>query len=201
MSHRLTWVGLSSCLVLGIILGRVTATEPLGVRRLTPETVQQLLAAVLPLGQDGQTTTDVDVHSPVLCFCLHKGPETVRELRRQAAARLQQGVAAFQVHQYPQALTVFSQVIQLQPRDARAYTNRGLTYARMGDYSLAYRDLHKAIELNPQQTHAYYVRGVIALLLGHTAQAQQDVATAVRLGDPQARQISDLLRLSSTVSP
>jgi tetratricopeptide (TPR) repeat protein len=188
-------------MVLGIILGRVAATEPLVAQHLMPETAQKLLAAVSPLGQDSQATTDVEVHSPVLCFCLHKGPETVRELRRLAAARQQQGVAAFQVRQYPQALTAFTQAVQLQPRDARAYTNRGLTYAKMGDYSRASLDLNKAIDLNPQQTHAYYVRAIIALLMGHTTQAQRDVATAVRLGDPQAVKLSDMLSLTPIAFP
>lgn len=196
MSNRLTWVWLCSLMVLGTILGRVTATEPFVAQHLTPETAQKLLAAVSPLAQHGDKPTDVDVRSSVLCFCLHKGPDTVRELRRLAAARLEQGVAAFQARQYPQAMTAFTKAIQLQPRDARAYTNRGLTYARMGDYHLAYLDLSKAIDLNPQQTDAYYVRGVVALLLGDTAQAQQDVAYAVRLGHPHALQISDAFSLT-----
>lgn len=52
-----------------------------------PQVAQTLLEAVLPLSQDGDTTADAPVRSSILCFCLHKGPEAIRELRRTSSIR------------------------------------------------------------------------------------------------------------------
>ena len=48
-----------------------------------------------------------------------------------------------------------TQVINNNPRDARAYNVRGSAYGRAGDFSQALKDFDRAIKLNPNFYQAY----------------------------------------------
>ena len=65
----------------------------------------------------------------------------------QTAAQFQHtGVVYFQRGQLKEALAAFSKVIQMDSKNALAYTNRGLVRYRMGDMKGALVDHNKAIE-------------------------------------------------------
>jgi tetratricopeptide (TPR) repeat protein len=162
---------------------------------LTPERARIRLAHMAPLLLPAHGPADDGVKSTLLCFCLHKGPETVRELRRLAAEKFRQGVAAMESENYQLAVDAFSQAIQRHPREARAFVNRGLAHAHLHRYQESRADLTQAIALHETLADAYYGRGLVAILTGDHDGAKADFQHAVRLGDERA------LRLSQTETP
>jgi tetratricopeptide (TPR) repeat protein len=151
--------------------------------------VQELLTAVHPLRQSVDTTSETDVKTTVLCYCLTKAPEAVRELRRLAAKRFVQGMTAWQAHRLQDAIAAFTKTLQLHPRNTWAYVNRGLAYARLGQYVQAQADFSSALAVDSQLTAAYYARGLVSILLGQVAQADGDIQRAAALGAPEAREV------------
>jgi len=61
-----------------------------------------------------------------------------------------QGTGLLREGQYDQAIALFSEAIEINPRNADAYHNRGLAYALKGQLEKATSDLNKAIELDPR---------------------------------------------------
>lgn len=145
------------------------------------------LLAAMPLLSHDKEDGDISVRSSVLCFCLHKGPETIRELRQAAHAWFAKGLVAFQAGQPAAASAAFTQAIQRHPRYARAYVNRGILYGQTGAYQQAQTDLTQAITLQPEQAEAHYARGLIAAQLGNLQQAARDMQRAADLGYPATR--------------
>jgi tetratricopeptide (TPR) repeat protein len=149
---------------------------------LSLEQVQEILLSLHALKGEQQKAKEVEVRSTVLCFCLQKGKDTIRELRGIEADWFQKGLAYFDANNYAEAIAAFTRVIQLQPKHAWAYSNRGVSYAKMGEYRLAIADLTKAIALEPQLAKTYYARSLVYLLLGNQQQATKDLHRAARFG-------------------
>jgi tetratricopeptide (TPR) repeat protein len=166
----------------------------------SPDEIRDRLVAIAPLQLPVHESGDGAIKSHVLCFCLHKGPETVRELRRQAAVRFQQGLVALQEQDGDVAVAAFTKAIQFNPRDALAYVNRGLAYSRAGDFRQARSDFSRALEVDARQGVAYYARGLVALLLGLQAEAKRDLQQAANLGDERAHVILETMLRSSSSS-
>jgi tetratricopeptide (TPR) repeat protein len=165
-------------------VGRTLASD------LSPERARALLAAMAPLSLPTHGASDDGVKSTLLCFCLHKGPETVRELRRLAAEKFIEGLAAFQDARYEAAIDAFDQAIQRHPREARAFVNRALAHARLGRYAAAAADLTQAISLHETLADAYYGRGLIAMTSGDRDDAKADIRRAAALGDERALRLA-----------
>ena len=159
----------------------------------SPDEIRDRLVAIAPLQLPVHESGDGAIKSHVLCFCLHKGPEMVRELRRQAAVRFQQGLVALQKHDGDVAIAAFTKAIQFNPRDALAYVNRGLAYSRAGDFRQARSDFSRALEVDARQGVAYYARGLVALLLGLQAEAKRDLQQAANLGDERAHVVLETM--------
>lgn len=157
---------------------------------VSPEDANELLAEMAPLQLPSHGGEGDGVKSRLLCFCLHKGPETVRELRRLAAEWFVRGVADFERAAYPEAVEAFSQSIRRYPREARAYVNRGIAYAHLGRFQDAKADLTQAITLKRQLAAAYYGRGLVAVYLDERDQASADIKQAAQLGDERALRLS-----------
>jgi tetratricopeptide (TPR) repeat protein len=160
---------------------------------LFADEIRDRLGAIAPLPLPVHESGERSIKSHVLCFCLHKGPEMVRELRRQAAAHVQQGLIALQKHEGSAAVEAFTKAIQLNPRDALAYVNRGLAYSRAGDFMQARSDFSRALEVDARQGVSYYARGLVALLLGRPAEAKRDLRQAADLGDKRARAVLETI--------
>ena len=62
---------------------------------------------------------------------------------------------------YDGALSDFTRIIEINPRNASAYINRGNAKASLGDYQGAVLDHNKAIEINPRDDTSYYNRGTV----------------------------------------
>jgi Flp pilus assembly protein TadD len=142
------------------------------------------------LGHASHHPLDVDIRSSALCYCLAKGPDAVGELRRITSDWFAKGLLAFAAQKHDKAIAAFSKVVQLNPRDARAFINRGIVYAKTGDYQQARADLKKAVALEPQLAQAYYATGLVSVLLGDKQQAEQDFRIATQLGYEPARSLN-----------
>jgi tetratricopeptide (TPR) repeat protein len=152
--------------------------------RLTPEQAKARLQTLMALPREPHPSNDFAVHTSVLCFCLDKGPATVRELRRLAGDWYDRGLRALQAHDEATAVTAFTQALQRSPRDARTYFNRGLAYARLENYQSAMADLAQVINLAPQLMEAYNLHRLVIVLTGNTSQANQEGQRAPHLHTP-----------------
>jgi hypothetical protein len=151
------------------------------------EQAARLLAALAALPPEAGQTTDIDVRSSLLCFCLKKGPETIQELRRLAGEWFAKGLVAFTAQRHEEAIAAFTKAMQLNPRDARASFNRGIVYAKTHNYQQARTDVARAIALVPQWAKAYYAAGLVSVLLGEARQAERNFQVATQLGYEPAR--------------
>lgn len=77
--------------------------------------------------------------------------QPVPTLNPEAANCFQQGCEAYRGGQYRQAVTCFSEAIQLDTQFAEAYHNRGRATANLRRFTEAIPDLVKASELYLQQ--------------------------------------------------
>ena len=73
-------------------------------------------------------------------------------LFQQAAACVSEGKAL-------RAITIFSALIEIDPKDAAAYLNRGSVQGALGEKGLAMSDYSTAISLQPDLVEARYNRG------------------------------------------
>jgi tetratricopeptide (TPR) repeat protein len=60
---------------------------------------------------------------------------------------------------WEEAITKFTQVLQVNPRHSLAYYYRGRSHLGLDRHSEAIADFTKALELDPQLDSAYYYRG------------------------------------------
>lgn len=162
-----------------------------------PERARQLLSSMAPLSMTQPGTNDVNVKSSVLCFCLHKAGETIEELRHLQAEWFDKGRLSFTAQNYTAAIAAFTQVINLNMRDARVYTNRGLAHANRGDYPQALEDFARAIGLDHHQAETYYARALVAFIVDNVPLARQNLQTAVDLNYAPAERLMRLTRVQS----
>jgi tetratricopeptide (TPR) repeat protein len=97
-------------------------------------------------------------------------------LRQQAIDTVKQG-------DLPQAIVVYTQLIQLNPESASHFNNRGLVYFQQGQLAQALLDYHRALRLNPRLGKVYNNRANCYAVLGRLGDAIADYETAIDL-DP-----------------
>ncbi|MBW4561995.1 MAG: tetratricopeptide repeat protein [Mojavia pulchra JT2-VF2] len=93
----------------------------------------------------------------------------------------EEGVKTYERGNYKEAVKTFTQVIELNPKDALAYNRRGDAFYRLGEYKQAQADSSKAIQLNPQDANAYYDRGFTLYELGKPKEAIANYSQAIKL--------------------
>ncbi|BAY78480.1 TPR repeat-containing serine/threonine protein kinase [Nostoc linckia NIES-25] len=98
----------------------------------------------------------------------------------------QEGVNKYDIANYEGAVQDFSQLIELEPKNALAYNKRGDAYYRLGDYEQAQADSSQAILLNPEDANAYYDRGFALYELGKYKEAIADYTQAIKLNSQDA---------------
>ena len=86
------------------------------------------------------------------------------------------------------AISDFTKVIELNPKDAVAYYNRGWNKGKIKDYYGEISDYTKAIEINPNYLSAYKNRGIDKEIIGDLNGACADWQKASQLGDQDATQ-------------
>ena len=70
----------------------------------------------------------------------------------EAGEAYDRGERAMQKRDFDTAITAFTQVLQLQPTNASAYTGRGIAYKLKGNYAKAIADYSEAVRLLPKAT-------------------------------------------------
>lgn len=76
----------------------------------------------------------------------------------------------------------YSQMINADSNDVRAYINRGVMYSQLGLYPDAISDYHRAIRIDSTIPEAYYNRGVARARFRYTKMACIDVKRAAEMG-------------------
>ena len=95
-----------------------------------------------------------------------------------------QGVRAFRVEEYNDAVTSFNMVIKRLPEIALGYKARGGAYYKLEKYDKAKKDLQKAIDLNPEIGGAYMYLGFMSRDSGNITQAKTQLQKALTLIHP-----------------
>jgi len=90
-------------------------------------------------------------------------------------------LSAGQIAAYNRAIEDLTQVIRLEPDNAKAYVERGRVNADKADYDRAIADYNQAIRINPDYSDAYNNRGVVYVSKGDLDRAIEDYTHAIRL--------------------
>ncbi|XP_035905416.1 hsc70-interacting protein 1-like [Anopheles stephensi] len=100
--------------------------------------------------------------------------DQANDLRSQAAA-------AYGEQKYDEAVKLFTDAIQLNPKSALYYAKRGQAYLKLQKPNACIRDCDRALEINPDSATAYKFRGRANRLLGHWEEAVKDLRQACKL--------------------
>lgn len=82
-----------------------------------------------------------------------------------------QGEALANIGNYAEALTIFDQIIALQPDHDAAWVFRGVVLIHLGRYQEALLSCDRAIEIYPANPEAWVFRGVALHRLGRYSEA------------------------------
>jgi len=101
---------------------------------------------------------------------------------------IEQGEQYIRTGNMAKAKEAFSQMIESQPKDARAHFYLGVALANLGDVQGAEAEYRKAIDLNPRLPEAENNLGVLYLDAGRTEEALKhlDAAVAIAPGYAEA---------------
>ena len=91
---------------------------------------------------------------------------------------------------YANAMADFDKAIQLDPKQAYAFSNRGRLYQAKNEYERAVQGYTKAIQLDPRRTADYRGRGYIFYLMGFTDLAMADLDRAIELAPGESSDIT-----------
>lgn len=100
---------------------------------------------------------------------------------------LQMALIGFRMYEqgkYTEAKTIFSGLIQLDPRESYYYTALGAVFLAQEELEFARSQFDMAIVLNPKEVAPFVNRGEVNLREGKILEAAEDFAKAVQL-DPK----------------
>ncbi len=112
--------------------------------------------------------------------------DALRWNKENSSAFFQRGYAFYQIRNLPQALSDFTQVINLDPSSSVAFSSlfyRGNIRMNLGDSQGAVRDYNQAIEVDSTDARAFVQRGQAENALGRSGNALKSYSQAIRL-DP-----------------
>ena len=89
---------------------------------------------------------------------------------------------AFLEKDYEPKIALFTQALNIAPRNAQILMDRGITYKMLMEYDLAMNDLNNAIEIDEKFAKAYLNRGYILEENGKYSEALRDFDKAAELG-------------------
>ena len=107
---------------------------------------------------------------------------------------ISQGKESLTAKQYDQAVTAFSEAINLNPQSIQAYNNRGIAYCNKRDFDRAIGDFSRTIEIDPKFGKAYNNRAVAYIMKGEKDKARLDVEKAQSLGIPVNQLLIDSVK-------
>ena len=83
---------------------------------------------------------------------------------------------------YNDAITHYTEAIDLNPELVEAYNNRGNVYCNIGDFKASFEDYNRAIDLNPEDARFYYNRGEMWLCRKEWEKAKADLTKSKEMG-------------------
>ncbi|EGY18027.1 hypothetical protein VD0002_g4258 [Verticillium dahliae] len=101
----------------------------------------------------------------------------------QATALKNQGNKAFAEHDWPTAISFYTQAIDLNDKEPTYFTNRAQAHIKAESYGYAIADCDKAIALNPKLVKAYFRRGLAHTAIIRPKEALKDFRECIRI-DP-----------------
>lgn len=99
-------------------------------------------------------------------------PIVEQNLRKSVTEQVRKG-------NYAEAVTILTELIELEPDNANNYNNRGLIYFKNGQYAQALADYNRALSLNPRLDSAYNNRANYYASQGDLAAAITDYELAL----------------------
>lgn len=199
-------LGLAAGLFVLAMMSRNGAAEPVSqaIASLQKGTTAERRHAAEVLAQIG----DQRAAQP-LARALHDGDALVRETAEQALwrvwhrsgkpavdARLQDGILAMQRGAFDEAVTIFTEVIEMAPDFAEAYNKRATTYYLLQEYEQSIRDCDRTLVLNPAHFGALSGAGLCYLGLRNLLKALEyfERAMAVNPNMPQIQRYVEDIR-------
>ena len=116
---------------------------------------------------------------------------------RTATTLMMRGKAQLQQENYREAISLFTEAIQLNPNDADFYYERGSLLGQLGDKEAAIRDFDSAILRNPNHSWAYLRRAGMSFYLGFDRRVTDDRGVRLRTLDYGSRNASAMLDLQT----
>ena len=92
---------------------------------------------------------------------------------------LQQASDSYKSGNYSESIQLYTEILEKNPDDYRAYKNRGLAKANLDQYEEAIENYDKAIEKNPNDSEAYFYRGLAKVNLGEYEEAIENYDKAI----------------------
>jgi len=102
----------------------------------------------------------------------------------EAEKRYNEGLDAQNAGRLEEAVSLYTESIELDPNLIDAYVNRSLAYSLLGRYEEAVKDATQAIELDPKDAGAYSIRSDAYVGLDRLDEAVADANKAIEL-DPE----------------
>ncbi len=110
---------------------------------------------------------------------------------------MSEGVKALTAERYPEAIGLFSRLVEKAPDYAEAWNRRATTYYLMGRYQAALADIKQVLELEPRHFGALSGRGLCLRDLGRPAEAVQAFRQALAI-DPHLEEVQlEIIRLEA----
>ena len=100
---------------------------------------------------------------------------------------LKRAIACVQEGRPQESISIFSELIGLDPNNATAYLNRGNAYLQTGQFELGLADYSHVIAKNPDLFQAWYNRGTAFVAARQYDRAIADLTEAIRLKPDEAR--------------
>ncbi len=100
--------------------------------------------------------------------------------------QLEQGLQQLQAKDYTSAIATFTEVINIQPYLAEAYSQRGIAQYRSGNIYAAVSDYTQALQIDPKHAKTYYCRALARLDLQNLPGTLSDVNAALQCKEQYA---------------
>ena len=191
-------LGLAASICILAMVSRNGAAEPVShaITLLQKGTTAERRHAIEVLAQIGDQRA-----APALAQALRDDDALVRETAEQALwsvwhrsgklevdARLHDGIMAMQRGAFDEAVTIFTEVIEMAPDFAEGYNKRATTYYLMQEYEKSISDCDQAITINPSHFGALSGAGLCYLGLRNLVKALEYFERAIAV-NPNMSQI------------
>lgn len=170
MSNWLTVIGIILA-IFGVIFGVVS---PIYFSKWSEKNLEKMLEDVKKQASDATTQAteaanqaqqarnalaDIEVlkeHVSTIENNINKDAEAAAESAKKSKIS-ELHAQAYAEKDTSKAIELYSQIIELEPRDVLAYYNRGVAKKKVGDLQGAIQDYDKVIEINPNYPDAYFL--------------------------------------------